>query len=65
MGWIEAKKQCELMAKGAKLLSLETSTERDVLIKRIQRAGRTRYDSFGTSLGSLSSLVERIEHSMR
>lgn len=44
MGWIEAKKQCESMASGAKLLAVESTQERDLLIAKIQKSGRTRHE---------------------
>ncbi len=42
MGWIEAKKQCELMAEGARLAAIQDTRERDALLQRIQRSGRSR-----------------------
>ena len=43
MGWIEAKKNCETMESGAKLVAIETPAERDALLKEVKK-GRSRYE---------------------
>lgn len=43
MGWIEAKKNCEAMERGAKLVAIETTEERDSLLKEVKK-GRSRYE---------------------
>ena len=49
MGWIEAKKKCELMQPGSgafkpSLVAIETPEERDLLIKEISKSSRSRFE---------------------
>ena len=44
MGWIEAKKQCDL--NGAHLLRLETQEEADNIVSHLQSQSRRRYSPF-------------------
>lgn len=45
MGWIEAKKQCELMNSGsARLVAIETPRERESLLKHVERLSRSRFE---------------------
>ena len=44
MGWIEAKKTCELMTDGSRLVSIETPAERDLLLKQVAKQSRSRFE---------------------
>lgn len=42
MGWIEAKKKCEM--DGGRLLSFETPAKKDVILRELEKTGRSRYE---------------------
>ena len=44
MGWIEAKKTCELMTEGGRLVHIETPAERDLLLKQVAKQSRSRFE---------------------